>query len=103
MNKLNREIIYTIKKLINDDNLDYLQEYYNHIQTYDTSINYDFIFQKAYLHSCLLHRTRIIEWLTKLFEKFDVITQIGLKHVFTYGKHLQKINNPYLNLNSRYN
>lgn len=102
MNKLNRDILYTIKKIITDDNLTELQDYYNMIQSYEQEINYDFIFQKAYIHSCLLHRTKIIEWLTKLFENFDLITKIALKHVFTYGKYLQNLRNPYLESNLRY-
>ena len=102
MNKLNQDILYTIKKIITDDNLDELQEYYNHLQTYDKQINYDYIFQKSYIHSCLLHRTKIIGWLIELFSKFDLITQIALKHVFTYGKYLQNKNNPYLDNNLRY-
>lgn len=103
MNALNRDIVYTIKQIIMDDNLEYLQEYYSQIQTYEQQINYEFIFQKAYLHSCLLHRTKITEWLTSLFEDFDSITKIALKHIFNYGKHLQGVNNPYLNNNMRYN
>jgi hypothetical protein len=73
MNKLNQDILYTIKKIITCDNLDELQEYYNHLQTSDKQINYDYIFQQSYIHSCLLHRTKIIGWLTELFNKFDPI------------------------------
>ena len=102
MNKLNQDILYTIKKIITSDNLDELQEYYNHLQTSDKKINYDYIFQQSYIHSCLLHRTKIIEWLTEVFNKFDLITQIALKNVFTYGRYLQNKNNPYLNNNLRY-
>lgn len=102
MNKLNQNILYTIKKLINDDNLDYLQEYYNDIVISDQQINFDFIFQKAYIHSCLMHRTKITEWLIKLFENFDPIAQLGMRHIFSYGRHLQNKNNPYLINNSRY-
>ena len=102
MNKLNRDILYTIKKIITCDNLDELQKYYNELQTCDKQINYDIIFQQSYIHACLLHRIKIIEWLTELFNKFDVITQIGLKHVLSYGRHLQNMENPYLDSNLRY-
>lgn len=102
MNKLNQDILYTIKKIITCNNLDELQEYYNHLQTSDKQINYDYIFQQSYIHSCLLHRTKIIGWLTELFNKFDPIIQIALKHVFTYGKYLQNKKNPYLDDNLRY-
>jgi hypothetical protein len=102
MNKLNKDILYTIKKIITSDNLDELQKYYNYLQTSDIQINYDIIFQHSYIHSCLLHRTKIIKWLTELFNKFDLITQIALKHVFTYGRYLQNKKNPYLDNNLRY-
>ena len=102
MDLLNRDIVYKIKKIINDDDLDYLKEFYAELQLSDKQINYDYIFQKAYLHSCLLHRTKIIEWLMTLFDNFDIVAQIGLKHIFSYGRHLQQINNPYLANNSRY-
>jgi hypothetical protein len=96
MNKLNEDILYTIKKLITDDNLIDLEEYYNQLKTSEEQIYWDYIYQKAYLHACLLHRSNIVEWITKLFENFDPITKIAMRHTFSYGKYLQTRNNPYL-------
>ena len=96
MNNFNQDILLTIKKFINEDNLIHLQEYYNDLQTCDQQISWDFIYQKAYLHACLMHRKNIVEWMTQLFDNFDPIAKIAMRQMFAYGRHLQERENPYL-------
>ena len=96
MNNFNQDILLTIKKFINEDNLVHLQEYYTDLQTCDQQINWDYIYQKSYIHACLMHRKNIVEWMTKLFDNFDPIAKIAMRQMFAYGRHLQSSHNPYL-------
>ena len=91
-----RAIIRVIKDFINQDDLNGLQEYYTDIQTSEIKINWQYIYQTSYIHACLKQRTGIVEWLTKLFDDFDPISKIGMRQMFSYGRHLQSRHNPYL-------
>ena len=74
------------KALIEKDNLEGLQEYYN--DYHDQTFPWEYIFQKLYLHVCLKKKTRIVTWLDSLFPSFDPIQQIALRQMFSYGKYL---------------
>ena len=74
------------KRLIEKDNLEGLQEYYEEHR--DEPFPWEFIYQKLYLHACLRKKTRIVKWLDSLFPSFDPIQQIGLRQMFSYGKYL---------------
>jgi len=96
MTSRDRDSIRIIKDLINTNNLSDLQEYYEQLQSSENTVNWQYIYQSAYIHACLKQRRSIVEWLTSLFEEFDPILKIAMRHLFSYGRHLERRHNPYL-------
>jgi hypothetical protein len=74
------------KTLINEDNLDGLQEVIT--ENLGEVWAWEYIYQKLYLHACLKRKREIVDWLNGLFTMFDPIQQIGMRHMFSYGKYL---------------
>jgi hypothetical protein len=74
------------KRLVEEDNLDELQIWYE--QHKDETFAWEYIFQKIYLHACLKKKKEIVEWLQTLFSSFDPIQQIGIRQMFSYGRYL---------------
>jgi hypothetical protein len=74
------------KTLIDKDNLEGLQEYYEDHK--DESFAWEYILQKLYLHACLKKKPRIVDWLTSLYMSLDPIQQIALRQMFSYGRYL---------------
>jgi hypothetical protein len=88
---MNKEIIRTCKTCIETNNLDELQAYYLELMNYTYEIVPDWptIFHRVYLHACLKGKYAIAEWLEQtIFPKMDPIQQIGLRQIFSYGRHL---------------
>ena len=88
---MNNEIITTCKKYIEENNLDYLQEYYKDLLNSENldKVDWPTIFQKLYLHACLKGKPQTAEWFEKtLYPTMDPIQQIALRQIFPYGKHL---------------
>jgi hypothetical protein len=74
------------KKLIENDNLEGLQEYY--LENQDENFPWEYVYQKLYLHACLKKQHRIVDWMKPLFDHFDPIQQIGIRQMFSYGRYL---------------
>ena len=87
-----RSLLQTCKEFINANKLAELQEFYAGLHDYEFTPAPDWpnLYQKIYLHACLKKRHEIANWLTTLFSRFDPITQIAFRHVFSYGRHLLK-------------
>jgi len=83
---MEENIIQNCKYFINNSDLPGLQEYYEEIS--EEKVNFDFIFQKVYLHACLKKKVEIVEWLQRLFKTLEPISQIALRQIFSYGRHL---------------
>jgi hypothetical protein len=82
-------ILKDIKQFINENKLEELKIYYNDLMQYDlTDVALPDLYQKVYIHACLKKRRAIAEWLESLFPKFDPITQIAYRQVFSYGRYL---------------
>ena len=87
---LQKDIISTIKLFIDNGNILGLKNYYqnlNQIQV-EYDINYQYIYKDVFLYSCIKKQKKIMEWLTEVYHRFDDVTRIALKHIFTYGKYL---------------
>lgn len=88
------EIIKICKKIIKDDDITSLKEYYSNLNEIDIFISnvvaYEYIYQKIFLHACINKKREIIEWLMDKYEKMDNIRKIGLRQMFYYGKYLLK-------------
>ena len=79
----------SVKDAIVNDDLATIQEYLQEAR--DLDFDWPFLFQKSYLHACLLGRTNIAHWLhNSVFPTMDPIQQIALRQIFSYGRHLLK-------------
>ena len=87
---MNEELIKECKTYIEQGDLTGLQTYYGGLQDVDFGYNpnWQYIYQKVYLHACLKKQRAIADWLVSLFEHFDVVTQIALRQLFPYGRYL---------------
>jgi hypothetical protein len=87
---MNAMILSECKAFVTAGDLSGLQEYYSEIQTaeFSYSISWQYIYQKVYLHACLKKKVDIAEWLTSIFPTFDSVSQIAMRQMFPYGRHL---------------
>ena len=75
------------KALVTAGDLKGLQEYYADVQS-EVASNWQYLYQKVYLHACLKKKVEIVDWLTSLFPSFDPVSQIAMRQMFPYGRHL---------------
>lgn len=81
-----KTIITIAKRYITLDDLTSLKEFFDSIK--DTNIDWQYMFKECYIHACLKKKPIIVEWLTTMYETFDPISKMGLRHVFPYGRYL---------------
>jgi hypothetical protein len=98
MTARDRAFVDDIKKLIDKGDIEALKDYYQMILLSDLEVapQWDYIYQKCYLHACLKHQHVIADWFRQMFNQLDTISQIALKQIFAYGNYLERKNNPYL-------
>ena len=84
------EIIGFFKKYINDGSLEACQAYFQELKdTYElSSLPWDYIFQKVYLHACLKKQKQIVDWLMLVYTELPPIQQIAVRQIFSYGRTL---------------
>ncbi len=83
--------IQDIKELINKNNLDAVKNYINELLINDGEHLMDpaYIFQKVYLHACLLKREEIATYLREdCFILLPPMQQIAIRQCFPYGRVL---------------
>jgi hypothetical protein len=87
---MNEALISACKNLINAGDLVGLKAYYKDMMegSYEYNPNWEYIYHRVYLHACLKHQVAIADWLTGLFATFDPVSQIALRQIFPYGRHL---------------
>jgi len=87
---MNNIFISTCKTYINAGNLSEQQKYYDEFQHNDLGYNpnWEYIYHRLYLHACLKKQKAIVDWLKSLFTSLDPVSQIGLRQIFPYGRHL---------------
>ena len=89
---MEKSIIQYCKSLVDDNNLPLLQCYYNQLTNdtiFDVQPNWDYIFQRVYLHACLRKRRDVAEWMkVEIYPTLNDIQRTSIRHVFAYGKHL---------------
>jgi uncharacterized protein YktB (UPF0637 family) len=92
-------IIKECKKIIENENLQKLKEYYNTLDKHEifisNTIPYEYIFQKLFIHACNYGNKEIIEWLIEKYYEMDNIRKIALRQLFFYGKYILKKNKKY--------
>ena len=87
---LQKNIIENSKNFIDNNNLDDLKNYYIWLsdKKIDYNINIEYIFKDVYLYAVIKQNKEIIIWLINIYNNFDDIIKIALKHIITYGKYL---------------
>ena len=83
--------IYDLKNLILLNNFEGVKHYINELLINDGSHLMDpaYIFQKIYLHACLLKRHEIATYLeSECFPLLPEIQQIAIRQCFPYGRVL---------------
>jgi hypothetical protein len=98
MTTQDRAYVEEIKQIIERGDVEALKGYYQMILNteHEVAPQWDYIYQKCYLHACLKHQHTIAAWFRQIFGQLDTISQIALKQIFAYGNYLEKKNNPYL-------
>jgi hypothetical protein len=91
MTSIEEQIISEIKPFINRGNLQGLKElwleYSNHTD-FGKEIAWDVVFQKVYLHAALKKQKEICLWLDTVFTQLNPVTQIAIRQIFAYARHL---------------
>jgi hypothetical protein len=91
MGSIELEIVDEIKFYISNGDLDTIKSIlyeYQHNTEFDRSLEWGFIFQKVYLHAALKKQKHICEWLDIVFTQLNPMTQIALRQMFSYSRHL---------------
>jgi len=84
-----QHLIDLAKQAIECNDFEDIQVYFENVREMD--LDWPTVFQKVYLHACLKGRKEIASWLQDtVFPTMDPIQQIGLRQVFSYGRHLLK-------------
>tara|TARA_Y100000389_G_C17069506_1_gene321289 strand:- start:168 stop:512 length:345 start_codon:yes stop_codon:yes gene_type:complete len=85
------EIIAVCKTYIKDNDLLALKSYYKNMLDWNINAGtYQYIYQKIFLHACIIGQINIIQWLFEVYKEFDNISKITLRQMFFYGKYLLK-------------
>lgn len=80
-----------LKKLVEKSAIASLQDAFQQILSgsLEADVEWDYLFQKVYLHACLKGEKRIASWMEdEVFPKLPVIQQVAIRQVFSYGRHL---------------
>ena len=84
-----QHLIDLAKQAIESNDFEALQAYFDDVRELD--LDWPSVFQKVYLHACLKGSKEIASWMQDtVFPTMDPIQQIGLRQVFSYGRHLLK-------------
>jgi len=87
---MNRNIVRTAKRYVEENNTIMLKNMYKEISTMDSeyNVNIPSIFKDIFLHACLRGETEVITFLMRFYFEFDDITQVLLRQMFPYGKYI---------------
>ena len=91
MTSIEEQIISQIKPFINTGNLRGLKDLwveYSSYTDFGKEVAWDFVFQKIYLHAALKKQKEICQWLDTIFTQLNPVTQVALRQMFAYARHL---------------
>ncbi len=91
MTSIEEQIISQIKPFINTGNLQGLKDLwveYSNYTDFGKEIAWDFVFKKIYLHAALKKQKEICQWLDTIFTQLNPVTQVALRQMFAYARHL---------------
>jgi len=98
---MNKLLISNGKNIINNYDIVGIKDFCHEIKNLscdDYEINYQYIYQQLFTHTCLKKRKEIIIYLIRLyFEVFDDVAKIALRQSFFYAKYIIKKDNNLVN------
>lgn len=80
-----------LKTFVESNNLEAIQNYVSALQNEEInrSVEWDYLFQKVYLHACLKKRREVADWIESVcFPQLPEIQQMAVRQVFSYGRYL---------------
>lgn len=84
--------INIIKYYIEQDDIDAIKnliyEMVEENENKEYRINFEYIWQKCYLHACLKKKTHIKYLFNQIYDGFPEVTKAALKPTLIYGKYL---------------
>ena len=89
---MNRQIIKNFKELIDENNKEKINEYYQELSSsnFDYYPNWEYIIQQVYLYACLKKNTFVMETIEKvIIPSLGFIAEAALKPTIIYGKYLK--------------
>ena len=83
------KLLRIANKHIRENNLEQLIiDYENYLENYTTTTKYlPYLFSKLFPNACIHNRLEIAKWLYKLYQDFDNVSKIGVRHTFNYCRH----------------
>ena len=90
-NLVEQSIVNDVKKIIERGSIEEMQEFWLSITKeyeFDHPIDFPWIIQKIFIHSCLHGKKDIAELLRSIFDEMDEISKIAYKHSIHYGNVL---------------
>jgi len=81
-------LIQEIKEKIDLNDFEGCKQFYNNLDFNDSTIPWDYVFQKVYLHACLKKKTNFKVWFESIFSQFNPMQQIAIRQTFSYGNYL---------------
>jgi hypothetical protein len=85
---MSEDIVYTFKEYINNKDIEGIKEYIDALTESDESVEWDYIFQKVYIHACLKKNKPVAELLLTKFAEMEPQHQIIARQVLAYGRYL---------------
>jgi hypothetical protein len=84
------DLIHVFKEYINKKDSDGFKEFLFEVQDSYESLNFEYLFQKVYIHACLKKYKPVVDLLTEKYKELDPIHKIALRQIFAYGNYLLK-------------
>jgi len=87
---MSEDVVHLFKEFINHNDLDGFKILIEEVADSDGPIEWDYIFQKVYIHACLKKNKAFTEYLMAKFTEMAPEHQIIARQVFTYGRYLME-------------
>jgi hypothetical protein len=87
---MSEDVVQIFKEFINNNDLEGFKDFIEEVAESDGPIEWDYIFQKVYIHACLKKNKPIAEFLMQKFTEMAPEHQIIARQVLTYGRYLME-------------
>ena len=87
---MSEDVVHIFKEYINNNDIDGFKNFIEEVSESDEPIEWDYIFQKVYIHACLKKNKSFTEFLMTKFTEMAPEHQIIARQVFAYGRYLME-------------